>query len=103
MDENERPQWLEPSTKPVKSEKVKPAPKAPDVVNTESALITGDELAKMFRISKPTLYRQLNEGPIRKGGIDFRKIPDRYIGGKRFWLREVAEKFLMQKNKESKL
>jgi len=60
----------------------------------DSNLITAKELAVMYRISVPTLYRQLKNGPkTRKDGsrgLDFGQIPDRFVGGKRFWDRSAA-------------
>jgi len=55
-------------------------------------LMTAKELAEMFSISVTTLYRELKDGPRKEdNSLDFRAIPDRFVGGKRFWLRSAAE------------
>jgi hypothetical protein len=63
-------------------------------------LLTGKELADMFRISLPTLYRTLKRGPAkgknRGHDIDLRMLPDTRIGGKRFWKRSAAERLLRE-------
>lgn len=62
-------------------------------------LITADEVAKMFKLSISTFYRQLKHGipKIRNRGnaIDVRLVKDTWIGGKRFWLRDSAEALLL--------
>lgn len=63
----------------------------------ESGWITATELAVMFRISVPTLYRILKYGPARernKNPLDLRQVPDQWIGGRRFWSRAAAESLL---------
>ena len=64
----------------------------------KSNLLTGDEAAKLLRISKATFYRMLKYGPSqsRSGGvsIDVRDIPSRYHGCRRFWSRSVIEKLI---------
>jgi len=52
------------------------------------------ELAELFRISVPTVYRILKDGPARErktNSVDLRQIPDRWIGGRRYWNRQVAQ------------
>lgn len=63
----------------------------------QSDLLTAKELAEMFRISIPTLYRVLKYGPARernKNPLDLRQVPDQWIGGRRFWSRAGAESLL---------
>jgi len=63
-------------------------------------LMTAKELAERLHMTPPTLYRQLKEGPpkIRNGGkgFDVRQLPDRWYGGKRFWLRSAVEELLAE-------
>ncbi|HET6497134.1 MAG TPA: hypothetical protein VFH61_17430 [Thermoleophilia bacterium] len=61
-------------------------------------LLSAIELAKMFRISRATLYRMLTNGPAtgrnRGLGIDVRSVPSRWFGGHRWWSKEAAEQLL---------
>ena len=55
------------------------------------------ELAELFRISVPTVYRILKYGPARernRNPVDLRQIPDQWIGGRRFWNRQAAQSLL---------
>jgi len=61
-------------------------------------LLSAAELARLFDMSRATLYRHLRGGPppVRKGKTtaDLRQIPDTYIGGRRYWYRKLAQRCL---------
>lgn len=63
-----------------------------------SNLLNASELAQMFRISKPTLYRMMANGPAtgRNHGlsVDLRSIPSRWLGGRRWYSKSAAEQLL---------
>jgi predicted DNA-binding transcriptional regulator YafY len=67
-------------------------------MDVPSDLLSARELAAMFHISVQTLYRTLKHGPaVKKAqgqGVDFRRIPDRWVGGQRFWFRTAAQQLL---------
>jgi len=63
-------------------------------------LLTAQDLADMFGISKSTLHRMLKVGPAqghnRKSSVDFRMLPDLVVGGKRYWHRAPAEELFQE-------
>lgn len=61
-------------------------------------LISTQELANLLKSSRTTIYRHLREGypTVRNcgSGVDVNQIPSTYIGGKRFWDKEVVLELL---------
>ena len=82
MNENDKPAWL--------IEEEDEAQEMPDLLDII-------QLARLFRMSVPTLRRQLREGPPKRSSLDPRMVPDQYIGGKRFFLKSAAENLLLSK------
>ncbi len=68
-----------------------------NIVSENTEMLTDSEVCKLFRISKPTLRRHLQEGPPRQrhpSANDIRLITRVEIGGKRRWSRSSVMAFI---------